>query len=215
MAAMLLAQGKSTLKKVPNLSDIDVLMQILGTLEPRSNAAQTAIFTSTRRWLTTLSASTIWCGKCVRVSAFWVRFWHAAGRVEVSLPGGCDIGDRPVDIHLRGLAELRVKIYLKNGYIVAEAPAGGLVGKDIFLGGPFGSTVLGTDNVMMAATLAKGRTIVAMAACEPEVADLARCLNAMGAKISGIGSPRLTIDGVKQLHPVGSTVIPDRIEAGR
>jgi UDP-N-acetylglucosamine 1-carboxyvinyltransferase len=130
------------------------------------------------------------------------------------MPGGCSIGDRPVDIHLRGLAELGAKIHLKNGNIVAEAPPGGLVGKDIFLGGPFGSTVLGTDNVMMAATLAKGRTVIEMAACEPEVADLARCLNAMGARISGIGSPRLVIEGVKELRPVEYSVITDRIEAG-
>lgn len=129
------------------------------------------------------------------------------------MPGGCAIGDRPVDIHLRGLRELGAKIHLKNGYIVAEAP-NGLTGKDIFLGGPFGSTVLGTANVLMAATLAKGKTVIESAACEPEMADLANCLNRMGAKIKGIGSPRLIIEGVSQLQPAEWKVIPDRIEAG-
>jgi UDP-N-acetylglucosamine 1-carboxyvinyltransferase len=129
------------------------------------------------------------------------------------MPGGCAIGDRPVNLHLRGLQELGAQIHLKNGYIIAEAP-NGLRGKDIFMGGPFGSTVLGTANVLMAATLAKGRTVIESAACEPEIKDLANCLNKMGAKITGIGSPRLIIEGVKQLHPVEFEVIPDRIEAG-
>ena len=91
------------------------------------------------------------------------------------MPGGCSIGLRPVDIHLRGLRQLGAQIRLENGYIVAEAPEG-LVGSEIFLGGPFGSTVLGTDNVLMAATLAKGKTVIESAACEPEVADLANFL---------------------------------------
>jgi UDP-N-acetylglucosamine 1-carboxyvinyltransferase len=129
------------------------------------------------------------------------------------MPGGCAIGDRPVNIHIRGLRELGAKIHLKNGYIIAEAP-NGLKGKEIFLGGPFGSTVLGTANVLMAATLAKGRTVIESAACEPEIKDLANCLNKMGARINGIGSPRLIIEGVKELRPVDFEVIPDRIEAG-
>ena len=135
------------------------------------------------------------------------------GRAEVSMPGGCAIGDRPINLHVRGLQELGARIHLKSGYVIAEAP-NGLRGASIFLGGSFGSTVLGTANVMMAATLAKGRTVIESAACEPEISDLANCLNAMGARISGIGSPRLTIEGVSHLHPVQYRVIPDRIEAG-
>jgi UDP-N-acetylglucosamine 1-carboxyvinyltransferase len=135
------------------------------------------------------------------------------GRAEVSMPGGCAIGDRPVDIHLRGLRNLGAKIYIKNGYIVAEAPRG-LRGEEIFMGGPFGSTVLGTANLLMAATLARGRTVIESAACEPEVVNLANFLNTMGAKITGIGSPRLTIEGVKELRAVEFEVIADRIEAG-
>jgi len=118
-----------------------------------------------------------------------------------------------VDIHLRGLRELGAEIELENGYIVARAP-NGLKGREIFLGGPFGSTVLGTANIMMAATTAKGTTVIESAACEPEVADLANCLNKMGAKISGIGSPRLTIEGTDNLSCVEHEVIADRIEAG-
>jgi UDP-N-acetylglucosamine 1-carboxyvinyltransferase len=135
------------------------------------------------------------------------------GRAEVSMPGGCAIGDRPINLHLRGLEALGARIHLKNGYVIAEAPDG-LTGASIFLGGSFGSTVLGTANVMMAATLARGRTIIESAACEPEIADLAHCLNAMGASISGIGSPRLVIEGARELHPIQYEVIPDRIEAG-
>jgi UDP-N-acetylglucosamine 1-carboxyvinyltransferase len=135
------------------------------------------------------------------------------GRAEVSMPGGCAIGVRPIDIHVRGLRELGAEIHLRNGYVIAEAP-NGLRGKEIFLGGAFGSTVLGTANVLMAATLAKGKTVIESAACEPEIADLANCLNKMGAKITGIGSPRLTVEGVRELQPVEYKVIPDRIEAG-
>ncbi|MDX2118195.1 MAG: UDP-N-acetylglucosamine 1-carboxyvinyltransferase [Planctomycetota bacterium] len=136
------------------------------------------------------------------------------GYARVSMPGGCAIGDRPVDLHLRGLAALGAHITLEGGDIIAKAPAGGLRGATIFLGGTFGSTVLGTANVMCAAALAKGTTIIESAACEPEIADLADMLNKMGAKISGAGSPRLVIEGVKQLGGTDHTVIPDRIEAG-
>jgi len=133
--------------------------------------------------------------------------------VKVSMPGGCAIGDRPVDIHLRGLRELGAEIHLEAGYIIATAKEG-LIGKQVFLGGPFGSTVLGTANLLMAATLARGRTVIESAACEPEIADLAGFLNAMGARITGIGSPRLVIEGVDSLQPTSYKIIGDRIEAG-
>jgi UDP-N-acetylglucosamine 1-carboxyvinyltransferase len=137
------------------------------------------------------------------------------GVARVSMPGGCAIGDRPVDLHLRGLAALGAEITLDQGDITAKAPAGGrLRGARVFLGGPFGSTVLGTANVMSAAALARGTTIIESAACEPEVVDLATMLNAMGARVSGAGSPRITIEGVETLRGVKHRVIPDRIEAG-
>jgi len=134
------------------------------------------------------------------------------GSARVSMPGGCSFGDRPIDLHLRGLEALGARIELDGGDIIVHAER--LHGATIFLGGPFGSTVLGTANVMSAATLAKGRTIIESAACEPEVADLAKLLNAMGAKISGAGTPRITIDGVQELHGCTHAVIPDRIVAG-
>ena len=133
-------------------------------------------------------------------------------RAKVSLPGGCVFGPRPIDLHLKGLAALGAEIRINHGYIEAEAKR--LRGATIFLGGPFGSSVLGTANIMMAATLARGTTVLESAACEPEIADLGRFLVAMGARIEGIGTPRLVIDGVPELSGTEYTIIPDRIEAG-
>ena len=213
MAAAILAPGKTVLKSVPALSDISVCSQLLSQLGCR-------ITQSTNGDLcidTTVIDNPVGDYEIVRKMRAGICILGPlvarCGRAEVSMPGGCAIGDRPVDIHLRGLSELGAQIHLKNGYIVVEAP-NGLTGRDIFLGGPFGSTVLGTANILMASVLAKGRTIIESAACEPEITDLANCLNKMGAKISGIGSPRLVIDGVGSLHPVEYQVIPDRIEAG-
>ena len=213
MAATILAAGKSVLRSVPYLSDISVFSELLGQLGckvtrgPNGDLCidSTVIdnpvgeYEIVRRMRASICVLGPLLARC--------------GRAEVSMPGGCAIGDRPIDIHIRGLRELGAQIHLKNGYIIAEAPQG-LSGRDIFLGGPFGSTVLGTANVLMAAVLAKGRTTIESSACEPEIANLASCLNKMGAKISGAGSPRLVVEGVKQLHPVEFEVIADRIEAG-
>jgi UDP-N-acetylglucosamine 1-carboxyvinyltransferase len=133
------------------------------------------------------------------------------GRACVSLPGGCAIGDRPVDLHLKGLRALGAEIHVERGYIIARARA--LRGARIYLGGPFGSTVTGTCNVMSAAVLAKGETTIEAAACEPEVVDLGNFLNAMGARIRGLGTPFLSIEGVESLSGTEHTIIPDRIEA--
>ncbi len=213
MAAAILGGGISSIRGTPNLSDISLLSRLLeqlgckvskghdGNLFVDSAVIDNPVgeYDIVRR----MRASICILGPLVA----------RCQRAEVSMPGGCAIGDRPINLHIKGLAEMGAKIYLKNGYIVAEAP-NGLTGTDIFLGGSFGSTVLGTANVLMAATLAKGRTVIESAACEPEIANLADCLNQMGAKISGIGSPRLVVDGVEQLHPAEFEVIPDRIEAG-
>jgi len=213
MAAAILGPGHTTLKSVPHLSDIEVFSDLLestGCKTDRGSGDELVIDTSvidnpvgSYEIVRKMRA-----GICV-LGPLLARF----GRAKVSMPGGCAIGDRPVDIHLRGLSALGAQIELRNGYIVAKAPAG-LRGREIFLGGSFGSTVLGTANVLMAAVLAKGETVIESAACEPEIADLANCLNKMGARISGIGSPRLVIEGVSELHPVEYEVIPDRIEAG-
>lgn len=136
------------------------------------------------------------------------------GSARVSMPGGCAIGDRPVDLHLKGLEALGAKITLSAGDITAEAPGGRLKGDTVFLGGSFGPTVLGTANVMSAATLAEGTTIIESAACEPEIVDLANLLTAMGANVEGAGTPRITIRGVERLGGATHRVIPDRIVAG-
>src|SRR5947199_7553758 len=130
----------------------------------------------------------------------------------VSLPGGCVIGDRPIDLHLKGFEALGAAIRVENGNVRVFAPK--LTGSIINLRGKFGPTVLGTDNVMMAAVLADGVTVIEGAAAEPEVVDLANFLNKMGAKVEGAGTRRIIIEGVKELHGAEHTVIPDRIEAG-
>jgi UDP-N-acetylglucosamine 1-carboxyvinyltransferase len=213
MAAALLAPGRSTLIGVPQLADISVFRKLIDQLGcPVERQADGALTIDAAKIENPVGPYDI--VRQMRASVCILGPLLArCGRVEVSMPGGCAIGDRPIDLHLLGLRHLGAQIHLKNGYVIAEAPQG-LKGASIFLGGPFGSTVLGTANVMMAAVLAQGRTIIESAACEPEVTDLANCLNAMGARVSGIGSPRLTIDGVGHLHPVQYRVIPDRIEAG-
>ncbi|MBM4102576.1 MAG: UDP-N-acetylglucosamine 1-carboxyvinyltransferase [Planctomycetes bacterium] len=213
MAGALLAGGQTIIENAPNLADIagfETILQSLGVPTQRSGGNLAIDATKIENPVGEYDLVRKMRASICILGPLLAR----CGQVKVSMPGGCAIGDRPVDIHLRGLKELGAQIHLENGYIVATVPPGGLRGKQIFLGGPFGSTVLGTDNVMMAACLAKGTTVIESAACEPEVADLANFLNAMGAKIKGIGSPRLTIEGVKELKPIRYKVIGDRIEAG-
>ena len=218
MAAALLTDDPVELLDVPALLDIRNMCKLLGelgcpvdvadkdehgklTIRTEDPAACLAHYDTVR----TMRASI-----CVLGPMLAKR-----GKARVSMPGGCNIGDRPVDLHLRGLEALGAAIHLDEGYIVAETPADGrLIGAHVFMGGPFGSTVLGTANVMCAAALARGVTVIESAACEPEVVDLADMLNGMGAQVSGAGSPRVTIEGVDELHGTTHTVIPDRIEAG-
>ncbi|MBT6826985.1 MAG: UDP-N-acetylglucosamine 1-carboxyvinyltransferase, partial [Rhodospirillales bacterium] len=134
-----------------------------------------------------------------------------AGHARVSLPGGCAIGTRPVDLHLKAMQQLGAEITLEEGYVEARAPDGGLKGGHIVF--PF-VTVGGTENALMAATMAEGETIISNAAREPEISDLAHCLVAMGAQIEGIGTDTLKIDGVTSLHGAEYAVVPDRIETG-
>lgn len=213
MAAAILAPGKSVLKRVPDLVDISLcgeLLEDLGCKVTRGPSDEMIIDASVidnpvgaYETVSKLRASICILGPLLA----------RCGKARVSLPGGCAIGFRPIDLHVRGLRALGADIRMEYGDVVAEAP-NGLVGTEIFLGGSFGSSVLGTANVLMAATSAKGTTVIESAACEPEIVDLANFLNKMGAKISGIGSPCLTIEGVKELQPVEHEVIPDRIEAG-
>jgi len=211
MAATLLAEGPITLRDVPNLSDIDNMARLLRELgcevrrgpDGAMHLEVTDEMNSHARYdiVRTMRASI-----CVLGPLLAKR-----GRAQVSMPGGCAIGERPIDLHLRGLRALGAEIEIQGGDIHVSAKR--LRGTRIFLGGPFGSTVLGTANVMTAATLAEGTTIIEQAACEPEVADVANLLNAMGAHVTGAGTPRIVIEGVNELKGVDHRVMADRIEA--
>lgn len=223
LAAVFLTDQPLVLSDVPNLADIRNMLKLLGELGVTRDGGEGAADAPLERGRPLTLQVTDPSQSHARYEI--VRTMRASictlgpmlakrGYARVSMPGGCSIGDRPIDLHLRGLQALGAQITLTQGDIIARVPQGGLVGTTIFLGGAFGSTVLGTANVMCAAALAKGTTIIEQAACEPEIVDLANLLNAMGAKITGQGSPRLTIEGVEQLGGAEWTVIPDRIEAG-
>lgn len=211
MAAALLTDEPVTLRGVPELSDASNMARLLGELgcgverEGEELHLETidASLTHARYDIVKTMRASI----CV-LGPLLARRGHAS----VSMPGGCAFGARPVDLHLRGLEALGARIDLQGGDIVAKAKR--LKGTTIFLGGPFGSTVLGTANVVSAAALAEGTTIIESAACEPEIVDLARMLNAMGARITGAGSPRITVEGVERLGGADHEIIPDRIGAG-
>jgi UDP-N-acetylglucosamine 1-carboxyvinyltransferase len=211
MAAAILSSGPCTIKNVPHLTDIRTMGEILGAMgvscEWDGDALTCTTHDSTEVTAPYEMVSRMRASVCVLGPLLARR-----KKARVSLPGGCVIGLRPIDLHIKGLQSLGAKVYIEHGYVIAEADR--LKGTDIYLGGAFGSSVTGTANVMMAATLAEGRTLIENAACEPEVQDLAHFLNAMGARISGIGTPRLVIDGVEELGGCEYEVLPDRIEAG-
>jgi UDP-N-acetylglucosamine 1-carboxyvinyltransferase len=213
MAAALLADGPVRLKDVPNLADIRTMSRLLRELgmrverEDRTGDLLLENEDPSKVVAPYSIMRTMRAGICVLGPLVARR-----GKAEVSLPGGCAIGDRPVDLHMKGLKSLGAKLDIKHGYIFASCKR--LRGTEMYLGGPFGSTVTGTANVLMAAVLAKNTTVIECAACEPEVQDLARMLVKMGANIHGIGSPRLVIEGVDRLSGAEHSVIPDRIEAG-
>ena len=210
MAAALMVDGPVELRNVPHLVDVQTMVQLLQSLGATVQQQQD------RMEIDAGSASSVVAdydlvrrmraGVCV-LGPLLTRF----GSARVSLPGGCNIGHRPIDVHLRGLSALGADIRLTGGYVVAEAKR--LRGTDILLTGPCGSSVTGTCNVMTAAVLAHGRTVIRGAACEPEVGALAAFLTDCGGQISGAGSPTITIDGVDQLRGSNCKIIPDRIEA--
>ncbi len=211
MAASLLTDERCIIHNVPDLMDIRTMIKILEVLGKKIqfNEATLVIdndrnisYVAPYRLVRTMRASFCCLGPLLA----------RRKKAKVALPGGCVIGPRPVDLHIRGLRELGAQISIEKGYCLARSPY--LEGKHMYLGGSFGSSVLATENVMMAAVLARGETVIEYAACEPEVECLARCLLAMGAKISGQGSPMLKIEGVKKITGCEVTVIPDRIEAG-
>jgi len=212
LAASLLTDEKIRLRNVPNLLDISHMMLLLKELGLHGQRLDDGTIEITPEREETFEAPYDIVRKMRASVCVLGPLLAKRKRAKVSLPGGCVIGLRPIDLHLKGLAALGAKIEIEHGYIVAQAQR--LRGTDIFLGGPFGSTVLGTANVMMAAVLAEGTTLIESAACEPEIADLAALLDKMGARISGIGTPRLVIEGVRSLKGAEHSVIPDRIEAG-
>jgi UDP-N-acetylglucosamine 1-carboxyvinyltransferase len=210
MAATLLTAETCVIRKVPDLSDVGFMAKIL-----RSLGAEVSLEGGTL----TVKAEKLsgfgdyelirkMRGSICILGPLLARLKEA----RVSLPGGCVIGTRPIDLHLKGLQALGAAVEVDSGYVRVHAPK--LDGQMVFLGGRVGPTVLGTANILMAATLAEGVTVIESAACEPEIIDLADFLNAMGAKIHGAGSPTITVTGVKELHGAEHEVIPDRIEAG-
>ncbi len=209
MAAALLTRETCVIRRVPDLSDTRFMVQILQSLGAEVKFAQGAVTIRAEKLKPHADYELVrkMRGSICIMGPLLARLQRA----RVSLPGGCIIGARPINLHLKGFDALGAKIQIQGGYV--DAKATGLIGATMCLGGRSGSTVLGTVNVMMAAALAKGVTVIESAACEPEVVDLANFLNAMGAKISGAGSPTVTVTGVERLRGADHEVIPDRIEA--
>src|SRR5436853_1105612 len=209
LAATLLTSEPCVIRRVPDLSDVRFMSQILTWLGAEVRVEADTIRVRAKKIKGAGDYDLV--GKRRGSSCIMGPLLGRLREARVSLPGGCVIGARPINLHLKGFQALGAKVVIEAGYVHASAKR--LVGSAMFLGGRSGSTVLGTANVMMAATLAEGVTIIESAACEPEVVDLANFLNAMGARISGAGSPTVTITGVKELHGAEHEVIPDRIEA--
>ncbi len=210
LAATLLTREPCTISRVPDLSDIHYMLTILSELGCEVERASGTVTVKAEKVLTEAPYDIV---RKMRASVCILG--PLLGREKeatVSLPGGCIIGDRPIDIHLKGFEALGAAVLVQAGNVKVLAPE--LRGATINLRGKFGSTVLGTDNVMMAAVLAEGTTVIDGAAEEPEVVDLANFLIKMGAKIEGAGTRRIIIEGVKELHGAEHDVIPDRIEAG-
>ena len=210
MAATLLAPGKTTLTNVPNISDVHVMGKVLkrmgATIEVADEHSLVIDTSSVDSWeapyelVAKMRASTAVMGPLLG------RF----GRAKIAMPGGCNLGARKIDMHILGLEALGVEFDTDHGYIYADASKG-LTGTSVTL--EFAS-VGATENLLMAAVKAKGETVIDNAAREPEIVDLANMLNKMGAKITGAGTPVVTIEGVDELHPVEHRVVGDRIEAG-
>jgi UDP-N-acetylglucosamine 1-carboxyvinyltransferase len=207
MCATLLSDGESMLRNVPALNDIDTTAQLLAMLGREVETSPPEVRVAGGDVIPEAPYELV---KKMRASILVLGPLLARhGRAKVSLPGGCQIGSRPVDQHLKGLEALGAKISVEHGYVVAEA--GRLIGCEIVFDMP---TVTGTENLMMAAALAKGRTTLVNCAREPEIIELARVLNKMGAKVSGAGTAIIEIEGKDELHPFDHAIISDRIEAG-
>jgi len=209
MAACLLTEGKSRLENVPHLTDTITMCRVLerlGVKIERKNKTLEVDSPSLSCWETPYDLV-----KSMRASVLVLGPLLARCRqAKVSLPGGCNIGIRPVDLHLKGLEQLGARIEIRNGYIRAQVKEN-LRGNNIYLSVP---SVGATENLMFAASLAKGITLIKNSSCDPEIIDVANFLKKMGAKIEGEGTGMIKIEGVKELFPVEHSMIPDRIEAG-
>src|SRR5436189_609900 len=210
LAATLLTREPCTIHRVPDLSDTHYMLQILTHLGAQVERAS-GIVTVTAEKVQSIAPYDVVRQMRASVGVLG-QLLGRCKEATVSMPGGCVIDDRPIDLHLKGFEALGAAVRVEGGNVKVFAPK--LAGAVINLRGKFGPTVLGTDNVMMAAVLAEGTTVIEGAAQEPEVCDLADFLNKMGAKIEGAGQRRLIIEGVPALHGAEHTVIPDRIEAG-
>lgn len=212
MAAALLAPGATVLRNVPDLSDVRLMADILETL-----GCSVTLFPQPGVVIIDVQDETPVSPPYELVSEMRASFCvlgpllSRRGEARVSQPGGCTLGERPVDLHVKGIAAIGSEVSFERGNVIAKGrPTGGRV----YLGGNMGPSVTGTCNVMCAAVMGSGVTVIEQAACEPEVTNLAEMLIAMGARIHGAGTPRIVVQGVPELHPVSFDVIPDRIEAG-
>ena len=212
IASALLAEGDHVVRNVPDLADVRTMGRLLAHMGCTFERSADHHSASIRVPATVLPEAPYELVKTMRASVVVLGPLLARwGRAKVSLPGGCAIGARPIDLHLKGLEALGASIELSHGYVTATAPGGRLKGAVFTFDG---QTVTGTENIMMAAALAGGRSVLRNCAREPEVIDLADALNRMGARIEGAGTGELRIEGVTSLKPLDHTVIADRIEAG-
>ena len=212
LAAALLTDEPVRISRVPDVSDTNYMLQILSQLGASVERSSGTVRIESPDGISS-SASYDQVRKMRASICLLGPMMARMHRCTLPLPGGCVIGDRPVDLHVRAIQALGARVRVKGGNLLIDAP-NGLIGTTVDMRGDSGPTVLGTDNLMMAAVLAKGTTVIESAAREPEVVDLADFLNKMGARIEGAGSRTITIHGVDKLHGCEHTVIPDRIEAG-
>lgn len=211
MAATILSEEECVISDVPQLKDVDVMKEILLSIGGKIKSAEEGVLSidmgNIEKWeadydlVSRMRASFLVMGSLL----------GRCGRAKVYMPGGCTIGARPIDLHLKGFEALGAEIIVKDNFIEATAPEGGLRGESIYLDFP---SVGATENIMAAAVLAEGTTYIENAAEEPEIVDLANFLNKMGARIKGAGTDTIKIEGVERVHGASHTVIPDRIEAG-
>ncbi len=211
MAAGLLAEEKCTINDVPNLRDVNVLVKVMAKIGAEIERPEEGVLSiQTKKIISTEADYDLF--KKMRASILIMGPLLAReGRARMPLPGGCSIGARPIDLHLKGFRQLGAETIVKDTYVEAIAPEGGLVGASVYLDFP---SVGATENIMMAAVLAQGTTYIENAAEEPEIVDLANFLNKMGARIKGAGTDTIKIEGVEHLKGTVHRVIPDRIETG-